>query len=56
MNPSGTGAPERELQRRKGFRTLESHLHGERSNELEESPDAEKSVAVSWNMEKPIKN
>ena len=28
MNPSGTGAPERELRRRKGSRTLESHLHG----------------------------
>ena len=29
---------------------------GERSNELEESPDAEKSVAVSWSTEKLIKN
>ena len=29
---------------------------GERSNEPEESPDAEKSVAVSWSTEKPIKN
>ena len=28
MNPSETGAPERELRRRKGSRTLESHLHG----------------------------
>ena len=28
MNPSGMGAPERELRRRKGSRTLESHLHG----------------------------
>ena len=28
MNPSRTGAPERELQRRKGSRTLESHLLG----------------------------
>ena len=28
MNLSGTGAPERELRRRKGSRTLESHLHG----------------------------
>ena len=56
MNPSGTGAPERELRRRKGSRTLESLLPGERSNEPEESPDAEKSVAVSWSMEKPIKN
>jgi len=56
VNPSGTGAPERELRRRKGSRTLESHLLGERSNELEESPDAEKSVAVSWSTEKPIKN
>ena len=56
MNPSRTGAPERELRRRKGSRTLESHLPGERSNELEESPDAEKSVAVSWRTEKPIKN
>lgn len=56
MNPSGTGAPERELRRRKGSRTLESHLPGERSNEPEESPDAEKSVAVSWSTEKPIKN
>ena len=28
MNPSWMGAPERELQRRKGSRTLESHLHG----------------------------
>ena len=28
MNPSGTGAPERELRRRKGSRALESHLHG----------------------------
>ena len=28
MNPSRTGAPERELQRRKGSCTLESHLHG----------------------------
>ena len=28
MNPSGTGAPERELRRRKGSRTLESHLPG----------------------------
>ena len=28
MNPSGTGAPKRELRRRKGSRTLESHLHG----------------------------
>ena len=27
MNPSGTGAPKRELRRRKGSRTLESHLH-----------------------------
>ena len=56
MNPSGTGAPERELQRRKGSCTLESHLPGERSNEPEESPDAEKSVAVSWSTEKLIKN
>ena len=56
MNPSGTGAPERELRRRKGSCTLESHLPGERSNKLEESPDAEKSVAVSWSTEKPIKN
>ena len=56
MNPSGTGAPERELQRRKGSRTLESHLPGERSNELEESPDAEKSIAVSWSSEKQIEN
>ena len=56
MNPSGTGAPERELRRRKGSRTLESLLPGERSNEPEESPDAEKSVAVSWSTEKPIKN
>ena len=56
MNLSGTGAPERELRRRKGSRTLESHLPGERSNEPEESPDAEKSVGVSWSMEKPIKN
>ena len=51
-----TGAPERELRRRKGSRTLESHLPGERSNEPEESPDAERSVAVSRNTEKPIKN
>lgn len=29
---------------------------GERSNEPEESPDAEKSVAVSRSTEKPIKN
>ena len=29
---------------------------GERSNEPEQSPDAEKSVAVSWSTEKPIKN
>ena len=29
---------------------------GERSNELEESPDAEKSVAVSWSTEKQIEN
>ena len=43
MNLSWTGTPERELRRRKGSRTLESHLPGERSNELEESPDAEKS-------------
>ena len=50
------GAPKRELRRRKGSRTLESHLPGERSNEPEESPDAEKSVAVSWSTEKPIKN
>ena len=56
MNLSGTGTPERELRRRKGFRTLESHLPGERSNEPEESPDAEKSVAVSWSTEKLIKN
>ena len=56
MNPSGTGAPERELRRRKGSRTLESHLLGERSNEPEQSPDAEKSVAVSRSTEKPIKN
>ena len=56
MNPSGTGAPERELWRRKGSHTLESHLLGERSNKPEESPDAEKSVAVSWSTEKPIKN
>ena len=28
MIPSRTGAPERELRRRKGSRTLESHLHG----------------------------
>ena len=56
MDPSGTGAPERELRRRKGSRTLESHLPGERSNEPEESPDAEKSVAVSRSTEKPIKN
>ena len=56
MNPSGTGAPERELRRRKGSRTLESHLPGERSNEPEESPDAEKSAAVSWSTEKLIKN
>ena len=28
MNLSGTGAPEREQRRRKGSRTLESHLHG----------------------------
>ena len=56
MNPSGTGAPERELRRRKGSRTLESHLPGERSNEPEESPDPEKSVAVSWSTEKQIKN
>ena len=26
MNPSGTGTPERELRRRNGSRTLESHL------------------------------
>ena len=56
MNPSRTGTPERELRRRKGSCTLESHLPGERSNEPEESPDAEKSVAVSWSTEKPIKN
>ena len=56
MNPSGTGAPETELWRRKGSRTLESHLLGERSNKPEESTDAEKSVAVSWSTEKPIKN
>ena len=29
---------------------------GERSNEPEESPDAEKSVAVSWSSEKQIEN
>ena len=56
MNPSGMDTPERGLRRRKGSRTLESHLPGGRSNEPEESPDAEKSVAVSWSMEKPIKN
>ena len=56
MNLSWTGAPERELWRRKGSCTLESHLPGERSKEPEESPDAEKSVAVSWSTEKPIKN
>ena len=56
MNPSGTGAPERELRRGKGSRTLESHLPGERSNKPEGSPDAEKSVAVTWSTEKPIKN
>ena len=28
MNPTGSGAPERELRRRKGSRTLESHLLG----------------------------
>ena len=28
MNPSRTGASERELRRRKGSRTLESHLQG----------------------------
>ena len=39
-----------------GSRALESHLLGERSNEPEESADAEKSVAVSWRTEKPIKN
>jgi len=57
VNLSGTGAPERELQRRKGSCTLESHLLlGERSNEPDESPDAGKSVAVSWSSEKQIKN
>ena len=56
MNPSGTVAPERELRRRKGSRTLESLLPGERSNEPEESPDSEKSVAVSWSSEKQIEN
>ena len=56
MNLSGTGPPERELRSRKGSRTLESHLLGERSNKPEKSPDAEKSVAVSWSTEKPIKN
>ena len=56
VNPSGTGAPERELRRRKGSRTLEIHLPGEKANEPEESPDAEKSVEVSWSTEKPIKN
>ena len=55
-NPSSTSASERELWRRKGSHTLESHLPGKRSNEPEESPDAEKSVAVSWSTEKPIKN
>ena len=56
MNLSWMGAPERELQRRKGSSTLKSLLPGERSNEPEESPDAEKSVAVSWSTEKLIKN
>ena len=32
MNPSGTGAPERELWRRKGSCNLESHLHGGKIN------------------------
>ena len=55
MNLSRTVAPDREQRRRNGSQTLESHLPGERSKELEESPNAEMNVAVSCSTEKLIK-
>ena len=56
MNSSWTGAPERELWRRKGSHILESHLLDGKINGPEESPDAEKSVAVSQSSEKQSEN
>ena len=56
------GESERDGRSRKGTAEEKGIPHpgksptGERSNEPEESPDAEKSVAVSWSTEKPIKN
>ena len=46
------GTPERELWRRKGSHTLESHLLDRKINRIGESPDAEKSAAVSQSSEK----
>ena len=56
MNPSWIGTPERELQKERDPTPWKVTYSGERSNEPEESPDAEKSVAVSWSSEKQRKN
>ena len=57
------GESERDRRFRKGTAEEKGILHpgksptrGERSNEPEEYPDAEKSVAVSWSSEKQIEN
>ena len=47
-----TGTPERELWRRKGTYTLESHLPTGRSTKSEGSPDSEKRAAVCLRSKK----
>ena len=50
------GCSRKGTEEEKGILPWKVTYSGERSNEPEESPDAEKSVAVSWSTERLIKN